>query len=133
MEKNKTNRKNRKNTKNRENRKNRKIEKITKRRFDRYMDNNDINMEELKKLVANNAILIDVRSPQEYNEGHIENAICIPEYEINSKCNKIISDKNKTIIVYCSSGARSAKAQKRLRKKGYTKVYSLYKGTENYT
>ncbi len=92
----------------------------------------DINLEELKKLKREGAILIDVRSPQEYKEGHIENAICIPEYELLYKCKAEIENKNQEIIVYCSSGKRSKKAQAELKRLGYSKVYNLYRGLESY-
>ena len=78
------------------------------------------------------AILIDIRSPQEYNEGHLEGAIVLPEYEIYSKAKKILPNKNQTIIVYCGNGIRSKKSQRIMRRMGYTNVYNLYKGTENY-
>ena len=63
------------------------------------MEKDDITLEQLEKFVQKGAIIIDVRSPQEYNEGHIDNAICIPNYEIEKKIRKIVTDFNKTIIV----------------------------------
>lgn len=92
----------------------------------------EINKEQLEKMVENGAILVDVRSEQEYNEGHLENAILLPEYEIKSKAEEILTDKLQTIIVYCSSGYRSEKAKKKLEKLGYQKIYNLCKGLENY-
>ena len=101
-------------------------------RCQRYMEPNDITMEQLKNMQIQGAILIDIRSPQEYNEGHLEGAIVLPEYEIYSKAKKILPNKNQTIIVYCGNGIRSKKSQRIMRRMGYTKVYNLYKGTENY-
>ena len=92
----------------------------------------DINIEEMDKMQKNGAILLDVRSPQEYSEGHIVGAISMPTYELKKKINRILQDKNQTIIVYCSTGIRSKKALKELKKMGYIKVYNLYKGLENY-
>ena len=85
----------------------------------------DIDIVEMEKKISQGAILIDVRSPQEYNEGHINGAILIPSYEIKKRINNIITDKNQPIIVYCSTGARSKKTQKELNKNGYTNVYNL--------
>ena len=96
------------------------------------MDENDIGLEELKQLQKEGAVIIDVRSPQEYREGHIDGAISIPEYDIKKEAEKRIINKNKDIVVYCSSGGRSKKAQKQLRKLGYSQVYNLYNGLTNY-
>lgn len=68
------------------------------------------------------AVLIDVRTKEEYNEGHLDNAINIPYDVIVSN---IKEDKDTPIVVYCKSGARSAKAAKSLEDAGFTKVYDL--------
>ena len=98
----------------------------------RTMEKNDIDMEQLKKMVKNKAILLDVRSPQEYREGHLDDSILIPEYVLKVKVEKILKNKDKTIIVYCSSGIRSKKAQRILLRMGYKNVYNLYQGLERY-
>lgn len=95
-------------------------------------DEKDITKEQLNEFIQRGAIIIDVRSPQEYNEGHLDCSICIPDYEILSRINKIISNKKQEIILYCISGSRSKKVQKKLQKMGYTNVYNLYNGIENY-
>lgn len=95
--------------------------------FKRNLDKSEINKKELEELVKKGAILIDVRSPQEYEEGHLDNAILIPEYDINKK----ILDRfniNDEIILYCSTGNRSKKAKKKMEKMGYIKVYNLRDG-----
>lgn len=109
-----------------------KIKKLIKNKWYREMEEGDIGLEDLQKLQKEGIILIDVRSPQEYREGHIDGAISIPEYEIKKKVEKILKDKNRKIIVYCSSGGRSKKAQKALKKLGYKNVYNLYNGLSNY-
>lgn len=96
-----------------------------------YCETN-ISEQQLKKIVEHGAVLLDVRSPQEFEEGHLENAILLPEYEIKEKANRMLPDKLQIIIVYCSTGHRSQKAQKTLQKLGYQKVYNLCKGVENY-
>ena len=89
----------------------------------------EISMEQLQKMVdKQNAILVDVRSPQEFEEGHLENAILLPEYEIKECVNQILPDKLKIIIVYCSTGHRGKKAQHILKMLGYKKVYNLCNG-----
>ena len=105
---------------------------MIRKKWSREMEENDILQEEIPKLISEGAILIDVRSPQEYQEGHMENAKLLPEYEIIKKQEELPKDKEQKIIVYCSSGARSKKAQKKLEKIGYTQVYNLYNGFQNY-
>lgn len=68
------------------------------------------------------AILLDVRSPGEYESGHIPNAILFPVEEIAQRAEEVLKDKEAPIIVYCHSGHRSAKAAKILRNAGYTTV-----------
>ena len=109
-----------------------KIKSIIKKKWNREIDEKDIELEELKKLQKEGAMIVDVRSPQEYREGHIDGAISIPEYEIKKEIENRIPDKNKNIVVYCSSGGRSKKAQKQLKKLGYNQVYNLYNGLINY-
>ena len=67
-------------------------------------------------------IIIDARTEEEFAEGHIENAILIPEYEIKDRAPKELSDKEQLILVYCRSGRRSKIASEELVKLGYTNV-----------
>jgi rhodanese-related sulfurtransferase len=90
---------------------------------------NEINFEQLKNMVSKGAILIDVRSPQEFKEGHLPGAINIPEYEIRKVKNEM-PKLNQQIVVYCQYGGRSREAYNMLRKMGYTNVYSLKGGLE---
>ena len=106
-------------------------DRIFKKLF-RKMEKYEINMEELKQKQQNGAIIIDVRSVQEYNEGHLNYAKNIPDYKINNNIVNIIQNKNQEIVLYCESGTRSKKAYKKLTKYGYTNVYNLYGGLENY-
>ena len=66
-----------------------------------------------------NYIVVDVRTKEEYDEGHVVDAINIPVDEINSE---IELDKNKTILVYCKSGKRSSQARTKLKNLGYNVV-----------
>ena len=109
-----------------------KIKNIIKNKWYRELEENDIGLEELKKFQKEGAIIIDVRSPQEFQESHIDGAISIPEYEIKKEIENKIPDKSESIVVYCSSGGRSKKAQKQLKKLGYNQVYNLYNGLTNY-
>ena len=67
-------------------------------------------------------VIIDARTEDEFAEGHIENAILIPEYEISERAEKELPDKEQLILVYCRSGRRSKIASEELVKLGYTNV-----------
>ena len=67
-------------------------------------------------------VIIDARTEEEFAEGHIENAILIPEYEIANRAEKELPDKEQLILVYCRSGRRSKIASEELVKLGYTNV-----------
>lgn len=67
-------------------------------------------------------IILDVRTQQEYSEGHIPNAVCIPNETISDKEIEQLPDKNQLILVYCRSGRRSKEAAQKLSELGYTGV-----------
>ena len=83
-----------------------------------------ITAEEAKQIMdsSENFVILDVRTDEEYAEGHIPNAILIPDYEIEEKAEAILTDKNQTILVYCRSGNRSKSASEILARLGYTDV-----------
>lgn len=103
------------------------------KRFFRGMEDYDITMEELLAKKELGAEIVDVRSKQEYEEGHIDDAINIPEYQINVNITNILKSKDKPIVLYCSSGSRSKTAYKKLKKLGYSNLYNLYGGLESYS
>lgn len=85
-----------------------------------------ITSEEAQKMMdAGDVTILDVRTKQEYDAGHIPEAILLPDFEIKAKAEKILTDKNAIILVYCRSGGRSARAAKNLVTLGYTKIYDL--------
>ena len=67
-------------------------------------------------------IIIDARTQEEYDQGHIPGAIMIPEYEIAARAENELPDKDQLILVYCRSGRRSKIAAEELVKLGYTNV-----------
>ena len=69
-----------------------------------------------------NYIILDTRTQEEYEEGHIPGAILIPYDEITHKAETILTDKNQLILVYCRSGRRSKLASQDLVKLGYTNI-----------
>ena len=70
-------------------------------------------------------VLLDVRTEQEYAEGHIPGALLIPNTELSEKAADLLPDKEQTILVYCRSGRRSAEAARTLADMGYTQVYDF--------
>ena len=67
-------------------------------------------------------IILDTRTQEEYDEGHIPGAIVIPHDEILEKAEDVLTDKNQLILVYCRSGRRSKLAAEDLIKLGYTNI-----------
>lgn len=80
---------------------------------------------EAKEMMDNQeVVIIDVREESEYQEGHIQDSILIPLSTIKEG-NTQLPDKDQTVLVYCRSGNRSAKAAKKLVNLGYTHVYDF--------
>ena len=72
-----------------------------------------------------NGIIIDVRSKNEYESGHVKDCINIPHYEIGEKINEYVEDKNAPINLYCAAGSRASAAKSTLVSMGYTNVANL--------
>jgi len=86
----------------------------------------EITAEEAKKeMDKGNVIILDVRTKEEYENGHIENSILIPLDEIESEAGNILKDKEQKILVYCRSGNRSSTAANLLAKMGYNNIYDF--------
>jgi phage shock protein E len=68
--------------------------------------------------VANGALLLDVRTPAEFSERHIPGAVNIPVQELGARLSEL-GPKQRPVVVYCRSGARSASAAQLMRRAGY--------------
>lgn len=84
-----------------------------------------INCDKTEKEVNDGAILIDVRSEEEYKLSHLDQAINIPVDVIEEEIGNYVVDKGTPVILYCRSGNRSSNAAQALLKLGYYKVYDL--------
>lgn len=73
---------------------------------------------------APNAVLLDVRTPQEYREGHVPGSRNLPLQSIDQAAG-IVKDKSTPVFVYCHSGSRSSQAVSRLMKMGYQNVKNI--------
>ena len=93
---------------------------------------NKITCADVNGLVSEGAIVIDVRTPDEYNTDHIENAINIDSSQIKYAIKGKVSDLETKIIVYCQSGRRSAESAKILTELGYKNVYDMGSITDCY-
>lgn len=112
-----------------------KIYKTLEKIFRKYRSEkeNNIDYESAKMILKNDkqAILVDVRSPQEYREGHLEGSINIPLYDLERNCQLLQDKKENTIIIYCQSGSRSRKAIQLLQEQSCSNLYELEGGLDN--
>jgi phage shock protein E len=83
-----------------------------------------ITQKEAKNIMDTQAgyMILDVRTEEEFAEGHISGAILIPDYEIGERAESELTDKDQLILVYCRSGRRSQNAAKELISLGYNNV-----------
>ena len=84
----------------------------------------NITAEEAKQIMDSEEgyIILDVRTQEEYDEGHIPGAIVISHEEIAEKAEEVLTDKEQLILVYCRSGRRSKIAAEALVELGYTNI-----------
>ena len=75
--------------------------------------------------LKNGAMVIDVRSPGEFNSAHLPNAINLPLGEIESVLPRRVKDKNQVLLLHCHSGMRSGMAKRKLKVLGYANAFNL--------
>ena len=80
-----------------------------------------VSMNDIEKIMNENEnyIILDVRTIEEYNDGHIPNAICIPNETIDENVVNKLPNKEQLILIYCRSGNRSKQATTKLKDLGY--------------
>lgn len=89
-------------------------------------DYKKITAQEAQTMMDNQAVIIlDVRTQDEYDAGHIPNAILLPDFDIATKAEQVLPKKDAVILVHCRSGVRSAGAAKKLASMGYTNIYDF--------
>ena len=85
-----------------------------------------ISAEETHEMMASQeVVVVDVRTREEYESGHIENAVLVPNESIGSEMPEALPDKEATLLVYCRSGRRSKDAAQKLLALGYQSVYDF--------
>lgn len=91
-----------------------------------------VNPSEFKEK-STNQVIIDIRTPQEFSQGHIEGAININYFD-SSFLNQIGQyDKSKPVFLYCRSGNRTSSAAAKIAKLGFEEVYDLQGGIMNWS
>ena len=85
-----------------------------------------ISAEEAYEMMASQeVVVVGVRTREEYDGGHIENAILVPNESIGSEMPETLPDKEATLLIYCRSGRRSKDAAQKLLELGYQSVYDF--------
>ena len=77
--------------------------------------------DKILEMIRGGAKIVDVRSPEEYNDEHYANAVNIPVNELQARLAEL-GDKASPLVLYCASGARSAQAARLLKQSGYVNV-----------
>ena len=84
--------------------------------------------QEFEANMTGDYLLLDVRTPEEFNQGFIEGAVLIPVTELGQRLDEIEQYKDKPVLVYCRSGNRSVTASEILIDNGFTEVHNLLTG-----
>ena len=93
-------------------------------RFFDFLKGTDINQGVTEYRATDGAVLLDVRTPDEYRQGHIPGSKNVPLQSID-KVNAVVENKGTPIFVHCLSGARSRQAAAILKQMGYTNVKNI--------
>ena len=90
----------------------------------------NLNADEFAKAmeVSPNAVILDVRTPMEFQQGHLKGALLLDFYSRTIQADIDALDKSKEYLIYCRSGARSASACNYMSQSGFTKVTNMMGG-----
>ena len=90
-------------------------------------NNNLVSAIKFSEIISNDksVIIIDVRTPDEFNKGHLKNSLNVNWFDENFDENLNIFSKDLPVLVYCLSGGRSSKANERIKSLGFKNVYEL--------
>ncbi len=91
-----------------------------------------ITVDEAYEMIKNGGYqILDVRTPEEYSEGHIAGSVLIPVSELGKRLDEL--EKELPVVVYCRSGKRSAKASEILKKAGFKEIYNVLGGITDWS
>ncbi|MDY6970658.1 MAG: rhodanese-like domain-containing protein, partial [Spirochaetota bacterium] len=89
----------------------------------------EVNAKQAKEILTSiKPLILDVRTPNEYYNGHLKNAKLIPLSQLEQRISEILEHKDKEVFIYCRSGNRSTVAAEILIKHGFKKIYNLITG-----
>jgi phage shock protein E len=84
-----------------------------------------ISLKDAQAHLKSGALVIDVRTPAEFNSGHLPGAINLPLDGIEASLPRRVQDKNQVLLLHCQSGVRSGAARKKLNALGYANAFNL--------
>jgi phage shock protein E len=87
-------------------------------------DGGDVSGSQARNLVQHGAFLLDVRTPAEFADGHIDGAVNIPVQQLAQRMDELPGEQH-PIVLYCRSGKRSGTAARMLRRNGYRNLHDL--------
>lgn len=96
-------------------------------------ESESIPITELTNINLEDAVLLDVRTTEEYDSGHLDGALNINWYDADFGEQLIALDRSKTVYVYCKAGGRSAKAAALMREMGFKHVVNLEGGYDAFS
>jgi rhodanese-related sulfurtransferase len=92
----------------------------------------DTSVQQAKELIdKGDVFILDVRTQEEYNAGHIKNSTLIPLQDLSKRLNEVPRDRD--ILVYCRTGGRSTAASEILANNGFTRIYNMKGGITEWT
>ena len=86
---------------------------------------NDLDPEKAREMMTAGAVIIDVRSEEEYSSANLRSSLNIPLPEIKSSITTSVPDKEKIVLLHCRTGSRSLIGKRTLKQMGYSNVYNL--------
>ncbi len=90
-----------------------------------YKNSGLIPKKDAADLLKKGAIVIDVRTPEEFNSGHLSQAYNMPLDEVEDRVLRLVKDRGKVLLLHCQSGVRSKSAKERLESMGYKNVFNM--------
>ncbi len=92
----------------------------------------DVSVQQAKEMIdKGDVFILDVRTQEEYNSGHIRNSTLIPLQDLSKRLNEVPRDRD--ILVYCRTGGRSTAASEILANNGFTRIYNMKGGIMEWT
>ncbi len=84
-----------------------------------------ISVDQARTYLTSGALLVDVRSPGEFNSGHLRNARNVPLDQLETIAPGALKDKDQVLLLHCQSGMRSRVAQRKLQQMGYSSAFNV--------